>query len=150
MTIEDLAAAWSVNNEINLEMLGLCKDDQFELKPGKGKTIRSNFVHIVSVRAQWVSEKMPQEAAAIPKLDWRSATRDEIISGLTITCTLMEQRFRKLDDSAKPGKQTALNLFAYCIAHEGNHRAQIEIALRINGHEPDDKALYRLWEWNRK
>ena len=31
MTIEDLLATWRADNVINLELLGLCGDDDFEL-----------------------------------------------------------------------------------------------------------------------
>jgi len=150
MNLEELLDAWRTNNAINIELLDLVSDEQMELKPGKGKTIRSNFVHIIGVRAQWIAEKLPQEAAAIPKLDWKTATRDAIKNGLQISHALMAKRLGMMDSYAKPGKQTAINHFAYCVAHEANHRAQIEIALRINGFEPDDQSLYSLWEWNKK
>ncbi|MDR3689176.1 MAG: DinB family protein [Fimbriimonas sp.] len=150
MRIDDLVEAWRVNDKINLELLGLCAAEHLEFKPGKGKTIRSNYVHLIGFRTHWLAEKMPAEAATIPKLDWKTATREEITEGLQLSGTLMETRFRAMDAADKPGRQDVLNFFAYCIAHEANHRAQIEIALRLNGAEPEDKLLYRLWEWSRK
>src|SRR5687768_11105508 len=75
MTIDDLLDAWRVNNAINLEFLDVCTDEDLELKPGKGKTIRSNFVHLIAVRRMWCDEKLKAEAETIPKLDWKTATR---------------------------------------------------------------------------
>jgi uncharacterized damage-inducible protein DinB len=142
MSIDDLLDAWRVNNAVNLELLALCADDDMELKPGKGKSIRSNFTHIVSVRKMW------SEAEAIPKLDWKTATREEIVEGFNTSNEAMLELFRRKE--AKPGKWSTLGFFAYCVAHEAHHRSQIEIALRINDREPEDKLLYELWEWQKK
>lgn len=147
MNPDDFISAWRANNAINLELLSLCTEDTLELKPGKGKTIRSNFTHIVSVRKMWLEEKMAKEAAAIPKLDWKTASRAEITEGLTISSDLMGQLLERKATQAKPSKWSLPLFFAYCIAHEAHHRSQIEIALRIAGKDPEDAVLYRLWEW---
>ncbi len=150
MDIEELLDAWRVNNFVNLELLAACGDEDFELKPGKGKTIRSNFVHIVGVRRMWLEEKLPKAAAMVPKLDWKSASRQEIEEGLNLTHELLGELFRKRHESVKPGRFSNLKFFAYCVAHEAHHRSQVEIALRINEREPDEMFLYGLWDWSKK
>ena len=85
MALDELLDAWRVNNLVNLEMLDLCRDEQLDLKPGKGKSIRSNYVHIIGVRRMWAEVKLPKEAALVPKLAWKTATRQEIVSGLALT-----------------------------------------------------------------
>jgi uncharacterized damage-inducible protein DinB len=35
----------------------------------------------------------------------------------------------------------------YIISYESHHRGQITPALKENGHIPDKKILYRIWEW---
>lgn len=150
MTLEEFLDAWRANNAITLEMLDATADEDLELKPGKGKTIRSNFVHLIGVRRTWCEEKLKKEAALIPKLDWKSATRQQLIDGLSQTSDLMIQLFQKMEQAIKPGRWTTPMFFAYCIAHEANHRAQIELAWRLNGKEPEDAFLYGLWEWTKK
>lgn len=60
----------------------------------------------------------------------------------------MQQLFQKMEKSDRAGRfDTTIKFFAYCIAHEAHQRSQIEIALRINGREPEDKLLYALWDW---
>lgn len=147
MSIEEVVLAWRANNAINVELLNACSDDTFELKPGKGKTIRSNFVHLIGVRRMWMEEKMPNEAKTVPKLDWRTATREELLDGLALSGELMEQLFVKYAESPK---RSLPMFFAYAIAHEAHHRSQVEIALRINDREPEDAFLYGLWEWSKK
>ena len=150
MTIEELLDAWRVNNAVNLELLDACPDDAFELKPGSGKTIRSNFVHLVGVRRMFLEDKMKAQAAEVPKLDWKSATREEIRAALIQTESLVGELFCKMETSNSQGAWSAVKFFAYAVAHEAHHRSQIEIALRIGGKELDGAFLYGLWEWSKK
>lgn len=139
--------AWSRNERVNLALLALVSDEDFDLKPGKGKTLRSNFTHLVSVRRLWAQPTCPAEANAIPVLDWKTATRTQIVEGLNASGLAMEALFAKMSDKSE---SKTISFLAYCLAHEANHRAQIEIALRINDREPDEKALYGLWDiWTR-
>lgn len=150
MTLEDLLDAWRINNAVTLELLALCPDEAFECKPGKGKTIRSNFVHLVGVRRMWIEAKSAQAARVVPKLDWKAASREEIVAGLGLTHDLMAEVFTKMEAATKPTRWTTLTYFAYCIAHESHHRSQVEISLRLNGFEPSDDILYGLWDWPKK
>jgi uncharacterized damage-inducible protein DinB len=150
MSIEEVLEAWRVNSALSIELLGACSDEDLELKPGKGKTIRSNFSHIILVRRSWLEVKLPKEAAKIDKPDWKAATREQLIAGLELSGELMGELFRRMAEPGKQGKWSLPMFFAYCIAHEAHHRSQVEIALRVNGREPDDAFLYGLWEWAKK
>lgn len=151
MNIDELKQAWKINNQVNIELLAICKDEDFELKPGKGKTIRSNFVHMVGVRGMWLKTKNNNLTQKFPKLDWKTASRHEILSALNTTSNMMEDMFDQMAASPKPQKTwTVLLFFAYAVAHEAHHRSQIEIALRIHNKAPEDIVLYDLWEWNKK
>ncbi len=150
MMKEDLLRAWRANNAINLELLGVCSDEDFELKPGKGKTIRSNYVHMIGVRRGWAEATMRKESATIPKLDWKTASREEVERGLAVSSKVMEKVFVKMIEEPGKNRWTPVNFLAYCVAHEANHRAQVEISLRISGREPDIAVLYELWNWTKK
>lgn len=114
------------------------KNDPFELRS-------HNWV-----RKMWLSDKMKKESENVPKLDWQTAKRKEIINGLNISSELMQQLFHKMNERAQTGKgKSVMKFFAYCIAHEAHHRSQIEIAMRTNNCEPDEKSLYHLWEWEK-
>ena len=146
MSLDDLLEAWRVNNVVNLEMLDLCPDDSFDMKPGKGKTIRSNFVHIIWSRGQRIKEKFSK--AAVPELDWKTATREQIREALISTEAQMKDVFVKRNE--KPDRFKLMTFFAYMVAHEAHHRSQIEISLRMSNWDPPEMTIYNLWDWPRK
>lgn len=142
--MNSLMEAWRVNEAVCERLLELVPDGAFELKPGKGKTIRSNWTHIISVRRMHVEACSKAAAAVIPKLDWKSATREEILDGLRVSASAVAE----LLEAGKPGGRWTPELFyGYLAAHEGHHRSQIEAALRGGGHELDDLDMYGLWDW---
>ena len=145
MTLDDLLEAWRVNNAVNLRLLGLCPEEVFDLKPGSGKTVRSNWVHLVGVRRMHVDAMLRAAVGAVPKLDWKTATRTEIEGGLAASDAAMASVFARLD--AKPNRWSAATLFAYSVAHDAHHRSQIEIALRLGGVAWPEMAGYELWDW---
>jgi uncharacterized damage-inducible protein DinB len=147
MTLDDLLEAWRVNNVVTLELLDMCPDETLEFKPGKGKTIRSNFVHIHWLRGEYIKEKFPK--APITKLDSKAATREEIREGLVKTEDQMRDVFRRRFE--KPVKMNLMTFYTYAVVHEAHHRSQVEIALRLNGAEPKEKmAWYNWWDWAKK
>ena len=145
MTLDDLLDAWRANNAVNRRLLELCPNEAFDLKPGKGKTIRSNWVHLIGVRRSHVEAMSRTVAETIPKLDWKTATREEIVIALAASDEAMAATFARLD--TKPNHWTAARFFAYSVAHEAHHRSQIETTLRLNGMELEDAAMFGLWDW---
>lgn len=147
MDTDSLLAAWDANDSVNRRLLSLCPDDTFDLKPGKGKTVRSSFVHIVKVRGMWCEGSKGMPAFSFKDLDVKASSRSEIESGLEESNALMHIMLRNKAESTRPAKQPTLTLFAYCVAHEAYHRALIEQALRENGRGLPDPDHYGLWEW---
>lgn len=147
MTLDDLLDAWRTNGRVNRRLLDLCPDEALDLKPGGGKTIRSNWVHIVGVRRSHLEAMARAEAEKVPKLDWKTATREGIADALAASEGGIEAVLRRLD--AKPNRWTTANFFGYCVAHEAHHRSQIEIALRLGGRDLEDAAMFSLWDWPR-
>ena len=147
MSLDGLLDAWRVNNAVNLRLLALCPEEAFDLKPGKGKTIRSNWVHIVGVRRSHIEAMAPAAAGPIARLEWKSATRGEIEAALSASAEATAAVFARLE--TKPIRWTAAGFFGYSVAHEAHHRSQIEIALRLGGFEMEDAAMYGLWDWPR-
>ncbi|MBL8066988.1 MAG: hypothetical protein JNM28_00915 [Armatimonadetes bacterium] len=147
MDQEDLVAAWDANNDVNQRLLALIPDDAFDLKPGRGKTVRSAFVHLVKVRGMWCEGVKGMPAFDFKPLNAKTAERQEIQAGLEESNRLMQTLIRNRAGSPGRAKQPVLTFFAYCVAHEAYHRALIEQALRENGRELADPDHYGLWEW---
>lgn len=145
VVIEAIVEAWRKNQAATMLMLSWCGESDWDLKPGSGKTIRSNFVHLISVRRHWVEGGFKAGAADIPKLDWQSATRHEIEDGLERSYQGVVELMRRRNEK---GKDQA-DFLAYAVAHEAHHRSQIEIALRQAGRAPDDLTLFKLWDWSK-
>ena len=150
MSIEELIDAWKANEAVNRKLLGICSSTDFDLKPGRGKTIRGNFTHIIACRRSWATQALPNAARAINTPDGRTATRKEIEQALAKSSEVMELVFRKLLKKPGKGKWAPLTFLAYTVSHDAFHRAQIEIALRINGREPSDKVMGGLWYWTKR
>ncbi len=150
MTVEDIIEAWRVNCFVNLELLNIVPESAWDAKPGKGKTIRSNFAHIVNCRSHWLQAFFPKSDASFPKLDWKSSTREQIVDALSQSDRAMAEAIRLLDAEGKKLRWTAATFFAYCVAHEAHHRSQVETALRLSGVTLDEAACFRLWEWETK
>lgn len=144
----ELAAAWRVNHEITLELLALVSDDCLDLKPGSGKTIRSNIVHIAGVRRQWAEDKAREAAAKVSKPDWRDASRDDLVDALETSSEAVLEAFARRFRPETRAQWSPVVGLAYLVAHEAHHRGQIEIALRINGHGLPDEQSFALWGWN--
>jgi len=121
MEPDDLCAAWRSNTDVTLRLLELVGDDDLDLKPGKGKTIRSNLTHMVSVRRMWCEDGLPAQAATIPKLAFNTATRQEIVEALRASDEVVQAWLKKKAVGRKP----VAKLFAYVVAHEAHHRCQI-------------------------
>lgn len=146
MKLDDLLEAWRVNCVVNHRLLVLCPDGGFDLKPGaKGKTIRSNWVHLIGVRRSHVEAMLPAAAGPVARLDWKTASREEIADALRTSDGATAAVLARLE--AKPIRWTAAKFFGYCVAHEAHHRSQIETALRLGGFEMDDEAMFGLWNW---
>ncbi|MEP0765000.1 MAG: DinB family protein [Fimbriimonadia bacterium] len=150
LPVEDMLDSWRVNNAICLELLDLCPDETLDLKPRKGKTVRSHFVHIIGCRRAWLERRSSRRSDTIPKLDFKTASREEIRDGLVRSSEQMAEYLRELAEENKARRSPPLMFFAYAVAHDAHHRAQIELTLRIHDMEPDDTALYGLWEWTKK
>lgn len=141
---------WAACHLITMDLLAMVQDDQFDLKPGSGKTIRSNFVHIVGVRKMALEDKLKAAKAKVPPLDWKTASREELIAGLSASHNLVCEALTGRLETTGRAKWSPVLLLGYLIAHEAHHRSQVETALRVNGQPLTDDQSYSLWDWSRR
>ncbi|HEX8904692.1 MAG TPA: DinB family protein [Longimicrobiaceae bacterium] len=143
---------WRIQHRIDLYLLDAIADDALgDVGATKGRSVAKTFAHLHNVRLMWLkaaapdllqgTEKLGDEDAAPGKATLREALES---SALAIEKLLA----RGLETGKIKGfKPHPMAFLGYLIAHEAHHRGQIMLALKANGHLPDKKVQYGIWEW---
>ncbi len=147
MKRSDLIEASRVNKRGDPRAAGNVPGRVVRVEARQGQDDPPNFVHIIWARASRIEKKFSNLRGTLPKLDWKTATREEIATALNETEALMGQVYEKR--TQKPDRYPVLTFLAYMIAHESHHRSQIEITLRMQGVEPEG-INWEMWEWEKK
>jgi hypothetical protein len=86
------------------------------------------------------------------KTDRRKATKAELQQDLVTSAEAISkliERAGTVDGKLKNNRGTVTTFFGSLLVHEGNHRGQIEAALRFHGFELSDEAQLAMWEWHK-
>jgi uncharacterized damage-inducible protein DinB len=147
-----LIETFQINNRINLYLLDAI-DEKFmnDMHTGsKGRPVGKQWAHLHNVRLMWLKVSAPELMEEIQKIEDVDAFKKKIIKeALTKSGKAIELLFKKAekDGKIKGFKPHPAGFLGYILAHEAHHRGQIMIALKQNGHLPDQKIQYGIWEW---
>jgi uncharacterized damage-inducible protein DinB len=147
-----LTETWRLNQRINLRLFDALTDEQLAatIRP-RGKSATSYFVHIHMARFYWLERRSRALAKGIKKIPGGTASREDLRQALIDSSKAMEEFFAEAERTGKikGTKLGPVGFLGYALAHEGHHRGQILLHLKI-AKKPLDKATsYTLWYWNK-
>jgi uncharacterized damage-inducible protein DinB len=146
-----LVETWHVNNRVNLRLLDALTDEQLAatIFP-RGKSVISCFVHIHMARFWWLDRRAPTLARKLKKIPGGKAPRAVVRQALIDSGAAMGELFAEAarTGTLKGVKRGPIAFLGYALAHEGHHRGQILLHLKV-AKQPVDRATgYSLWYWN--
>jgi uncharacterized damage-inducible protein DinB len=146
-----LIETWEISHRMNEYLLIGIKEENFkDTSIAKGRNVGEQFAHINNVRLMWVKEAAPDLLASLIKVEKEDPITKKLLLDVFLKSTdaISEILKRGFETGRVKGFKPHPEAYVgYLIAHEAHHRGQIIISLKENGHMPDKKILYGLWEW---
>jgi uncharacterized damage-inducible protein DinB len=145
-----LRDTWHLNNRVNLRLLDALTDAQLAatILP-RGKTVTSYFVHIHMARFYWLERRAPALAKGLRKIPGGTARRAALRQALIDSGKAMGELFAEAERTGciKGTQLGPVAFLGYALAHEGHHRGQILLHLKIARLPLDRAKGYSLWDW---
>ena len=147
-----LTETWRINHRINLRLLDALSEEQLAatILP-RGKSVTSYFVHIHMARFYWLERRSQALAKSVKKIPGGTASRAVLRQALIDSSKAMEEFFAEAERTGKikGTKLGPVGFLGYALAHEGHHRGQILLHLKIAKKPLDRATSYTLWYWNK-
>jgi uncharacterized damage-inducible protein DinB len=147
-----LAETWHINNRVNLRLLDALTDEQLAatILP-RGKAVTSYFVHMHMARFYWLERRAPALAKRLTKIPGGTAPRAALRQALVDSGEAMGELFAEAERTGhiKATKLGPVAFLGYALAHEGHHRGQVLLHLKIAKLPLNRETGYSLWYWNK-
>lgn len=146
-----LIETWEISHRMNEFLLTGIKEEYFKDMPvSKGRNVGEQFANLHNVRLMWITVATPDLMPSLKKIEkGNPLTKKILLDAFEKSTTAITEVLQRgiAAGKIKGFKPHAEAFLGYIIAHEAHHRGQIILALKENGHLPDKKILYGLWEW---
>jgi len=147
-----LTDTWGINNRVNLRLLDALTDEQLAatILP-RGRTVTSYFVHIHMARFYWLERRATALAKRLKKIPGGTAPRAALRQALVDSGEAIGEFLAEAERTGqiKGSKLGPVGFLGYALAHEGHHRGQILLHLKIAKLPLDRDIGYSLWYWNK-
>lgn len=147
-----LVDTWHLNNRVNLRLLDALTDEQLAatILP-RGKTVTSYFAHIHMARFYWLERRAKALAKKLKRIPAGTTSRAGLREALIDSGEAMGELFAQAECTGhiKGAKLGPVQFLGYALAHEGHHRGQILLHLKIAKLPLDRATGYSLWYWNK-
>jgi len=147
-----LAETWHLNNRVNLLLLDALTDEQLAATVlPRGKAVTSYFVHIHMARFYWLERRAPALAKSLKKIPSGTAPRATLRQALIDSGEAMGELFAEAERTGhiKGSRLGPVAFLGYALTHEGLHRGQVLLHLKIAKKPLDRATSYSLWYWNK-
>lgn len=146
-----LIDTWEISHRMNEYLLTGIREEYFaDTASTKGRNVGQHFAHISNVRLMWVKAAAPELLDGLIKIEKEtSITKKLLLDAFELSTKAISTIISKgLETGRVKGFKPHTEAFVgYLVAHEAHHRGQVILVLKENGHMPDKKILYGLWEW---
>lgn len=148
---EQLLDAWRINCRINHELLAELSDDQYVAQLAKGKPVAAQFAHMHNVRRMWLRAIDEPAGNVLVKLERGAYDRTGLDAALATSDTALANAIAVGLEAGKVRnfKPSPAAFVCYLMAHEGNHRAQVELALRQADLPLTTDQEFGQWQWGK-
>ena len=143
--------AWHTSNRCNLLLLDALEEDHLSLvsRP-RARSVGDQFAHLHNARLMWLEHSAPDLAEGMEKI--ASGAYGDIERLESILNASAEAIAKLLERSIETGNVKSYRgspelFFAYLVAHEGHHRGQVLLTLKLAGVSVDKSVQYGIWDW---
>lgn len=151
MLAGQIVDTWRIHHRTGLYLLdAIAPEALADVGPTKGRSVAKTFAHLHAVRLMWLKAAAPELLEGLEKLgDDDAPDHAALRAALEASAVAIE---RLLERGLEAGKISGFKphpvaFLGYLVSHESHHRGQIMVALKANGHLPDRKVQYGIWEW---
>jgi uncharacterized damage-inducible protein DinB len=152
---QQILDAWSTHQRMNLLLFDNITDNgmQRSLSTRGGRSIAQQWMHINSVRLQWIEVCAKDISRVLKNISMDAAfNRKQLYAALEDSSGTMIQLLEKSvneNGKLKGFKKGLISFFAYMISHESHHRGNMILTLKHCGEKIPETVKWGIWEWGK-